>query len=1820
MVEAVTAPASLEARFEMRQLLGQGGMGVVYLALDLRLQREVAVKLLANQSSELAALFETEARLLASLEHDHIVRVYDYGLADGIPYLVMELMRGRSLAARLSEGRPTPVESVRMTQDILKGVGEAHRRGIVHRDLKPGNIFLEENGRVKVADFGLAYRREPDDDGHEKGGRGATTGGTPGYMSPEQRRGQMPGTAGDIYSVGVLLHEMLTGVRLVQVVDRARLVSGEPLSVPPPSRVNPCAPETLDALVLRILDDDPAKRPDAATLIGLLEEWVEKAHRPSRRVARSELPAHPYKFLEHYGVGDRSIFFGREAEVGELRQLILNPTVRVIFLFGPCGIGKSSLLHAGLLANLDPHLHDPLVIVSGANPALRICEAVVARTRSVAASRSRLVDLDPKVLVTSPGALLDLLVWLHESTRKTQVFVLDQLEEVFTQNPRGSSVTASLFGLVQRLAEAQTVVVKLVLSFRTEFRGNFYPLEERLGKLQRSVAVREIGESALVEIIEGPSRMGMYGFRYQDGLAPYLALEILKSMRGAADTVLPVLQIVCRQLYDRMKAMATNVITKELYASSLGGVGEVLNRYVEERLQAPTYPHRGAIARQMLKALTIKEGGDRFARPRAEDELLDFPDREAARRTLQQLIEDHLIVRVDSGAEGQIRLASEVICRLVEGWALEENDVDRAAKVLARSFRQWSEGGQKSEDLLSGTALSLVTDRLPALGGLSVEEHGFIHASRKRQRWRWISAVALVAMVTILGCSILYTSTFKPGALSLHSEPPGAQVYLGHKLLGETPMVWEARPGVYGLTLKKSPYEPAVMDVKIPPGGLVEFSPVLRYPFGILAVGSEPSGTVCEVWREKGATKPIVTRKTPFTTELPAGTYSLTLIRSGYVPSNISRVILGANRELVHTVITLKKDTGWLDLTTWSQTAEVTIRREKDGNEAERKPVWVGSVPATGIIELPVGKYQAEALCSCYNHQIRSVEISRRSTSSVAFWLDHGQRIWTSELGEMAQTGPAIADLNGDGVFDVVVGANDQKVHALSGKDGTPLWEFPTGAEIVSSPTLTELDGDGVADVVIGSNDRKVYALSGKTGKKLWDCETGGSVSSSPAVADLDGDGIADAVVGSRDRRLWALSGKNGSTLWTYDAHSGIHSSPALADFNQDGIPDAVFGSLDGVVHAVSGKGGAVLWTYKTGGEVQSSPALGDVDGDLIPDVAIGSCDEKVYVLSGRNGKLLWRLVTDGPVFSSPTLADLDGDKVPDLVVGSADQRLFAVSGRTQKAIWVFKTNGAIHSSPSLADLNRDGVPDVVVRANNGRLYVVDGRTADRLFALKDDGIATQPAPVSLADFDGDSIPDLVRGSLTTRVLADTVASDRAIWVNRLGGVVLHAPALADLDGDGRFEIVAGTSKGTVHGLSGSSGQVLWTFTMHSPISGPPTLAWIDEDSLPDAVIGSRDGHVYALSGRTGHRIWENQTSGAILGEPVVAPLGIAGALTVTVGTQEGWIVAYALKTGTPTWSFKVDGPVYLAPRPCDLNGDGVQDIILISGRRRVEAFSGSTRRRLWSFTLSADTRAVPILADVDRDGTLDVIVADLDKRVQALSGKTGVALWTTTLKEQISSTPAVGDLDLDGVDDVVLSTHGKQVTALSGKTGATLWKVTLEKEVSEPVLVHTGEDPCPDVVVATRGENLHILSGRTGQSLFVKTPVSGSLPFTPILIDRDGLAPRRLITWREGRQGPPITEARKGPRRFAFLHGTSLAALVLADVAWPLMPATPPTPVSFTSGRSPTVTLPTPHRPVSPLPSLSPSPSPSSPPFPSISTSPSSSLPKPYPSASPRK
>ena len=341
------------AHYRIEQLLGRGGMGEVYRALDTKLERPVAIKVLTAQDADRRSLvkrFVREARAASSLNHPHIVTVHDAGQTEDGQYdIVQELVDGETLRALLAVRLPLD-RTITLAAQLGRALSASHAAGIVHRDLKPENLMVRRDGYLKILDFGLARVVVSDDSTVTTSTSGTEPGmvmGTTSYMSPEQAAARPIGSPSDIFSFGVVLYEMLAGVRPF-IGDGALTVLNAILTQHPvpPSRINPDIPPAIDALVLAMLVKEPGQRPTADDVVRELDSNTLLASVQAR-------PQQP----------PRKTTVGRQREREEMASLfeaVVAGAGTMVAVTGEPGIGKTTLVE-DVLSEFDRGPHRPSI-------------------------------------------------------------------------------------------------------------------------------------------------------------------------------------------------------------------------------------------------------------------------------------------------------------------------------------------------------------------------------------------------------------------------------------------------------------------------------------------------------------------------------------------------------------------------------------------------------------------------------------------------------------------------------------------------------------------------------------------------------------------------------------------------------------------------------------------------------------------------------------------------------------------------------------------------------------------------------------------------------------------------------------------------------------------------------------------------------------------------------------------------------------------------------------------------------------------------------------------------------------------------------------------------------------------------------------------------------------------------------------------------------------------------------------------------------------------------------------------------------------------
>jgi serine/threonine protein kinase len=334
------AAAELEAgelvaeRYRVVARIGEGGMGRVYLAEDLRLARQVALKVLRVDRSEPGeqGRLQREAEITAQFNHPNIVTIHDTGVFRDAPFLALEYVEGDTLRGRLERGGVTPAEALHIGGALADALAYAHAKDVLHRDLKPENVIIPADGRLRVLDFGLAVARQvPTSHG---------TSGSLAYMAPEQWQRAALTSAVDVWALGLVLYELLAGRH-----PHPRGAGFRPPAVPPTFRGLPSISDALAQVLDRCLAWSPSERPTARAVAAALSTADDALLRARRA---EEDP--PYRGLLAFDEASADRFFGREHEIVVLTsRLIDEPTLALV---GPSGVGKSSLVCAGLIPRL----------------------------------------------------------------------------------------------------------------------------------------------------------------------------------------------------------------------------------------------------------------------------------------------------------------------------------------------------------------------------------------------------------------------------------------------------------------------------------------------------------------------------------------------------------------------------------------------------------------------------------------------------------------------------------------------------------------------------------------------------------------------------------------------------------------------------------------------------------------------------------------------------------------------------------------------------------------------------------------------------------------------------------------------------------------------------------------------------------------------------------------------------------------------------------------------------------------------------------------------------------------------------------------------------------------------------------------------------------------------------------------------------------------------------------------------------------------------------------------------------------------------------
>lgn len=706
--------------YELHEQIGAGGFGVVYRAYQPLLKRPVAIKAILPEYAsqpDFIRRFELEAELVARLEHPHIIPLYDYWREPDGAYLVMRWVAHGSLRDAIDNETWDSSQIGQLVDQVTAALTVAHRHGVVHRDIKPDNILLDEDRNVYVADFGIAKDLEVADIA-----QGEMV-GSPAYFAPEQIRGEEITPRTDLYSLGVMLFELLAGVRAFPDATLTEIIFkhlNEPL--PALQEFRPELPAAVNEVLQRATAKNPHDRYESAHELAVafrqamastpaasgtaepIDNLLSGLVIDLRTTIRSDEPppANPYKGLHSFQEADASDFFGRESLVDRFIERLSETDVgyRFLTVVGPSGSGKSSAVKAGLLPRLRqgglPGSENWFIaqMVPGDHP-LQELENVLLR-----------VAMNPPenlfdALRADTRGLLHAVQRILPDTQSELVLVIDQFEEVFTQVEDSAQRLHLLESLYTAVTDPASQI-RVILTLRADFYDR--PLQYReFGELtrRRMESVLPLSPDELRQSIVAPA--GRVGVSFQ----PELVEAILNDV-GDQPGTLPLLQYALTELFERQQF---RLITMAAYRD-IGGITGALARRAEELYEGLSGEGQEATRQLFLRLVTLGEGTEDTRRRVRRAELVSTS---GGSEVMDSVIDAYGRYRLltfdrDPLTRGPtVEIAHEALLRVwnrLRGWIEDSREEVRTQRRLTLAAQEWVDVGDDPSYLASGARLS----------------------------------------------------------------------------------------------------------------------------------------------------------------------------------------------------------------------------------------------------------------------------------------------------------------------------------------------------------------------------------------------------------------------------------------------------------------------------------------------------------------------------------------------------------------------------------------------------------------------------------------------------------------------------------------------------------------------------------------------------------------------------------------------------------------------------------------------------------------------------------------------------------------------------------------------------------------------------------------------------------------------------------------------------------------------------------------------------------------------------------------------------------
>ncbi|WP_437736069.1 nSTAND1 domain-containing NTPase [Sorangium sp. So ce1335] len=1259
MLDAIPPGAgSTIKHYEIIRKLGQGGMGIVYLARDPRLGRLVALKLLLRYSGRGIERFLAEARATARCRHENIVVIYDVDEIRGYPYLVLEYIKGSTLrkwmiqrerqsmtespGPRTPPGPPVSGVVIELMIPVVRALACAHELGIVHRDLKPENIMLDDAGGTKVLDFGIAKQMEARRVATTAGARAALARGagqrrksallgTPRYMSPEQLLGGGVDHRADLWAVGVMLYELLTGKHPLHPFRLARLPDIADFDVPMPS-LSERRPElgALGALVDRCLKKSKDERIGSAReLLAELEALL-----PSRKPLELGDDESPFAGLSAFQEADAARFFGRDRDVAAITARLRNQPLLAIV--GPSGAGKSSFVRAGVIPALRraEDRWEAFILRPGRRPLSALADVLeqvsepASMTAVATASPPELSGHDRLVaaLRTQPGCLGAALRarCRHEGTRHRVLLFIDQLEELYTLGAAPKE-RAAFLACLEGAADDASSPLRVLLAIRSDFLDRMTEDRRFINDVPRGLWLlppmgREGQREALMRPLEAA------GHRFETGEMVEDMLRILESTRSP----LPLLQFTATKLWEA-RDRERRLLTRQSY-EQLGGVAGALSAHADAVISAlPTREQR--LARAVFLRLVTPE------RTRAVvslDELCelaqDGDDRadDGIARVVQHLASARLVL-IEPGDEREGTTVELVHESLIDRWAklrqwLDEGQQD--AQFLSRlhaAAHQWEASGQADgllwRDRTAEDARAWHERRRAVQGaewriGLGKREERYLLAvvtfAERARRLRRRLVTGAIAALTAIAVMVSYLAVrADQQATRAEQQATRADQEAARAQTGAS----KARNATRMATAREHQADPttalAILREVEPPGtprGWASLARSALYGGVARAMFSHPDSVLDASYSPDG--KRIVTASKDNTA------------RVWNADGTGEPLVLRGHKEMVYSAA-FSPDGKRILTTSFDNTARVwnadgtgeplVLRGHGDrflsaAFSPDGKRIVTTSFDNTAQVWNADGAGEPLALRG-HEDRFLSAAFSPDGKRIVTVSWDKPARVWNAD-----GTGKSLVLRDHEGVLSAAFSPDGKRILTTSGGNTARVWH----ADGKGKPLILRGHEKWVRSAAFGPDGKRIVTASDDNTVRVWNADGKGK----PLILRGHEKSVHSATFGPDGKRIVTASDDNTARVW----NASGNGEPLVLRGHEGAVRSAVFSPDGKRILIASGDKAARVWDADVDGE----PAALRGHTDVVWSAAFSPDGARIVTASADNTARVWNVDGNG--------------------------------------------------------------------------------------------------------------------------------------------------------------------------------------------------------------------------------------------------------------------------------------------------------------------------------------------------------------------------------------------------------------------------------------------------------------------------------------------------------------------------------------------------------------------------------------------------------------